>query len=123
MDMVAKIQHLLRDRGLHQAEFEPLAGLPKGRVSKWAGGQGEPTARQALRMARLLNVPLDYLADDDLDEPPPASMTDRERQVWEVVRTIGPDEAWRRLVGAPLPSFEVGGDPGFLDRGARRKEG
>jgi transcriptional regulator with XRE-family HTH domain len=99
MRLVEKLEAVLRARGLTQSSFEKLASLSENRISKWKNDQGEPTVRQALRMARILDVPLDYLADDDLNDLPSATMTERERQVWEVVRTIGPDEAWRRLVG------------------------
>ena len=87
-------------QGLTQTGFEAMVGLPPNRISKWAGGQGEPTARQALRMARKLGVSVEFLADDNADEPPvPVKMDEAERKVWEIVNLIGPEMAWERLVG------------------------
>ena len=43
----------------------------------------------ALRMARVLGVTLDYLADDDQDEPP-AKMDEWEEKLLEAARELGP---------------------------------
>ncbi|MHC5541060.1 helix-turn-helix domain-containing protein [Singulisphaera rosea] len=56
--------------GLDQAEVESLAKLPKGRISKWKSDQGEPSARQAFRIAQVLGVTVDWLVDDTETFPP-----------------------------------------------------
>lgn len=106
--MVEKLQNLIVDRGLTQTVFEPMAGLPENRISKWAGGQGEPTARQALRMARQLGVSVEYLIDDQLDRDPgapsvPLSLQDQ--MILEAYRAFGFQEAWRRLHPTPPEGF------------------
>jgi transcriptional regulator with XRE-family HTH domain len=70
MNMVEKIRKLIDDQGMTQTAFEVMAGLPQARISKWASGRGEPTLSQAFRMARALDVPLDYLADDAMEVIP-----------------------------------------------------
>lgn len=96
--MVQKIKSLIDEKGLQQVDFEPLAGLPKGRFSKWLNGQGEPTARQAFEMARVLNVPVDFLLDDEQDKAP--SNSDLMREVQRIVRILGADTSYRRLIQA-----------------------
>lgn len=101
MTMVEKLDLALDERGWTQSAFEQAALLSANRISKWKNGTGEPTAKQALRMARLLDLPLEYLIDDDQAEPGGMPVSEREKQVWEAIRTLGVDEAWRRLLQAP----------------------
>jgi transcriptional regulator with XRE-family HTH domain len=98
MKMVEKLDLALKEKGWTQTAFERAAMLSENRISKWKNGAGEPTAKQALRMARLLGLPYDFLIDDDQDKPGLLPLSDREKQIWDVVRTIGVDEAWRRLL-------------------------
>lgn len=56
-------------------------------------------------MARVLGVTLDYLADDDQDEPP-AKMDEWEAKLLEAARELGPKLAWRRLLGAPESALD-----------------
>jgi transcriptional regulator with XRE-family HTH domain len=73
MTMLEKIDLVLRRKGLSQAALERIALLPAGRISKWKDQKGEPTVRQALRIAHALDVPIPWLVDDGMDEPPPVS--------------------------------------------------
>jgi hypothetical protein len=66
-------------------------------------------------MARALGVPVEWLVDDEMAVPPPIPTTDRESDLWKVVRTIGLDEAWRRLVQAPQSA--TGEDRPFYQQG------
>lgn len=111
MNVLEKILAAARREGMNQAAFERWAGLPQGRVSKWRGGQSEPTWAQIVGWAREFGLSLDFLADDDLDSPPPPEITDEERAVLRMVRRIGVDEAERRLLnvpddGATAPSYD-----------------
>jgi transcriptional regulator with XRE-family HTH domain len=96
MEMVDKILRLIEDRGLSQGDFEVAVGLYQGRFSKWKRGQGEIPATDALAMARYLGVPADWLIDPEADFTSLAW----DGKVWEVIRAIGPEAAWLRLVGA-----------------------
>lgn len=100
--MVDKIVMLAEARGWDQGELESRAGLARGRISKWKADQGEPSAKQALRMARLLNVSMEFLADDDLDEPVPVpsiALADDERAIIDLYHDLELDkrEAVKRL--------------------------
>lgn len=111
--MVDKIVMLLDQRRLDQDEFESLAGLARGRISKWKADQGEPTASQTLRMARLLQVSMEFLADESIDEPlpPPAEhflFNEDERAIIELYRDLelNRQEAVKRLA-TPLATGQV----------------
>lgn len=97
--MVEKIEALFLKEGFTQGQFEVVAKLPGGRFSKWKSGKGEPSATQALRMSRLLRVPLDYLAEKDAPHPDDPHWQ-WERKVWEIVEEVGPERAWKALVSA-----------------------
>lgn len=109
--MVDKIVMLAEARGWDQGELESRAGLARGRISKWKADQGEPSAKQALRMARLLNVSMEYLADDDLDEPAPVpsiALAADERAIIDLYHDLELDkrEAVKRLatpLTTPVP--------------------
>lgn len=59
MKLIERIDKLLDDRKLSQKSVEQQVGLGVGRLSKWKGGQGEPTARQALAIAaRAAGIPV-----------------------------------------------------------------
>lgn len=110
--MVSKIRKLIEERGLTQGAVETAAHLPANRISKWAGGQGEPTARQALRLAQILGVPVGYLIDDAIDalpEPPPA-LSEDEQAVLELFQALelNRKEALRRLASPVPPKADEG---------------
>jgi transcriptional regulator with XRE-family HTH domain len=114
MDAMAKIEKLLRAKGWKQNAFEKAAVLAENRLSKWKDGQGEPTLRQASRMARLLGVPLEYLADDELEDPPAGpGLTDDERAILDLYRALGLDraEGLRRLATPSAPGGQMAAGP------------
>lgn len=115
--MIEKIRKLLREKKLTQGELERLALLPGGRISKWDGGLGKPSAPAALRIARALGVSVDYLVDDDQDEPIPAASprSEEERRVLWLADQLGFEEAVRRLTlsgsHAPIAGRSLGAHP------------
>jgi len=101
--MIEKIIESLKSKGLTQEALATAAGLSANRISKWKDGQGEPTARQIYRIAKVCGVPVDYLLDDEMDAPIIASgLSDDERTLLTVYRSLrGPDltieDAIRRI--------------------------
>ena len=95
--MIENIVKALEIRGLKQKELEVMAGLSANRISKWKDDIGEPTARQAHRIAVALNVPIGWLCDDSLPLDLPEPLTAREQAILGHVRRMGFDEAERRL--------------------------
>lgn len=104
-------------KGWNQASlFRAVGGVSRTTVSNWFNHESKPDMETALRIARALDVPLDYLADDTIDEPPaPAAQADWGRTVLELIRALRLDEAeaMRRIAtgGAMPPRQEDGETP------------
>jgi transcriptional regulator with XRE-family HTH domain len=87
MVMIEKILTEARKRGLDQTALAECVRIPRNRISKWKGGQGEPTARQIYEISKALELPVLYFLDDAITEPGdvPAS-TEDERAILRVFR-------------------------------------
>jgi transcriptional regulator with XRE-family HTH domain len=113
MDVIDKLISLALEKGWSQAKLEKRAGLAQGRLSKWKDDIGKPYWHQVVACAKALDVPLGRLVDGD----PAAEMTEDDRFILRLARSVGFEEAGRRLavsperVGppqmAPLPSPEL----------------
>lgn len=88
MRLGPKIRCLRGSFGYSQQYVAEALHLSQNQVSKWESGKNTPHLNQMCELARLFDVPLDYLADDDLDEPP-LIMTADERDLLEVMRRAG----------------------------------
>lgn len=102
MKMLDKIAELVQTRDWTEQEFESKAGLPQGRISKWrkadqtkedgkAKGKSKgPSAKEGLVMARILEVDLEWLADDEANGPakPMAGLAEDERLVLSLYRDL-----------------------------------
>jgi transcriptional regulator with XRE-family HTH domain len=86
-----------------QAKIARAAGVDPARVTGWKNGEGSPTLEQALKIARLLSVPLDYLADEETDEVPVTiACNESEKQAIIMTRAnhLTPEEVVRGLTWA-----------------------
>lgn len=131
-----KIENLRVRDGLDIYEVESLAGLPPKRLWRWGQGQGEPSARQALRLARLFRVPVEWLVDDEQGGDPPQGqpaepgLSYEDRVVLDVVHAMNLDHltAVRRLAPdegrepTPLPPGANPGKPGSAPASGSRHE-
>lgn len=110
MKMIEKIERLLAARDMTQASLEQLVGLSVNRISKWKSGIGEPTARQALRIAEVFGVSVGWLiSEDDHGNPVVADgLNEDERAVLDVFRALKLErhEAIRRLALTPVTSSD-----------------
>jgi hypothetical protein len=102
--MLARIMEVARRRGYNQGSLEVAAGLAKNRFSKWISDkQGEPTARQLHRFAKLLATKMEYFLEGGAagdGEAFPSKMD----HVYYIARELGADEAMRRLLAEPRES-------------------
>lgn len=119
--MWQKIEILIDAKGLNWAELARLIGVQDSRISKWRSGTGEVDRKQLLRIAKVLDAPIGFLADDSLDEPPaPARLPEDETALLKVYRAMKPmlDEgrAIRALAAAALGEEPAGerGEPAEL---------
>lgn len=126
MRLAEKLPMLMNQRGLKAADLARLTGIPSQRFTEWKDATPDrpraPTLAQALRVARALGVSLDYLADDEQDQPPTPAVTDEERVILDMVHTLGVAEAKRRLLQAlPPPPAGIDIQPGADIPAARRE--
>ncbi|MGE5607686.1 MAG: helix-turn-helix domain-containing protein [Bacillota bacterium] len=69
MNFTEKLRRLTEDR--NKAELARKAGLKPTTISDYVSKEYVPRADIALKMARVLEVPVDWLIDDSRDWPPP----------------------------------------------------
>lgn len=104
MDFARKLAILCERKNWGQADLcKALGGAAKrSAVSNWFNGGSPPSLMVAKRVADVLGVSLDYLADDSQDEPPRAEeLGEGERMILTLARDMGVDEARRRLAKIP----------------------
>jgi transcriptional regulator with XRE-family HTH domain len=94
---------------LSQEELAERVGVAQSTLGRWEAGTGEPKLRQALALARALGVSLDYLADDALDEPPPATeeRSEADAIILRLAKGVGYEQAAERLQITQKPPFAV----------------
>ena len=104
-----KIEKLTASKGIKKKQIAEAMGAHATRISDWISGKWQPDLGQALRLARFLSVPLDYLADDSMDELPTPDVLPEEMKLIEMARVVGIEEARRRLLQAPALDIEFVG--------------
>lgn len=67
MNVLLKIKELAARKKMSLAELERQAGLSSGSITKW--GKSSPSLDKLEKVANILNVSLDYLADREEIEP------------------------------------------------------
>ncbi len=114
MELAEKLTKLLAERDLpNVAEVARRAKVSRSSCYKWFAGTAWPEIREAFRLAAVLRVPVEYLADDSQDKPPPPpELTPDEEAAHEAYRelrsSIGPVKAFRAL-SALGPPEQIGG--------------
>jgi transcriptional regulator with XRE-family HTH domain len=132
MEFHAKLRRLIKKRRYSHAAVAAELRCSRSAIGKWARGESKPDLDLAARLAAVLGVSLDYLADDAQDDPTPL-LSDDERHILRIAKTMEADEAIRRLAspgwpgaGRPHPAavavrtgisgIEVGGAPAVPPR-------
>jgi transcriptional regulator with XRE-family HTH domain len=110
MRTIDKIIKRLEAFGQDQKWLALQVGIREDRISRWKDGKGEPTGSQLLAIARVLGLPIEYLADPTMERPPEPPISFDQRQVLDLVGALGlgKAEALRRLSCPPMAS--AGGD-------------
>lgn len=91
MDYSEKVVKLCAEKDWDQADLWRAVHKKVSRttVSNWFNGLSRPDMDTALGVARALGVPLDYLADDSIDGPPPSSsLPEDEANLLRVYRSL-----------------------------------
>jgi transcriptional regulator with XRE-family HTH domain len=106
MTLAQKIVLLIERTGLTQADIARAAGVHPSRITELKAGKYSPPLPVALRIARVFQVPLEYLADGGQDDVPPPLFTDEEATLIRLYRAYGlsPAAAYRALTEAASPA-------------------
>ena len=88
MDSIAKINAILKRRGLSGADLETMIGVSNSVYSQWNTRKTKPSSKSLRKVAEVLDVPLSDLLEDE--EPVSAAFHDAELTQEEE------DELWMR---------------------------
>lgn len=94
---------------LHRIDQRSLAeriGTSPASISRIVNDLTEPRLHQALKIARVFGVPVDTLLEESEEHQPTGRtmcLEGPEPQILRMVRTLGTDESWRRLLKASRP--------------------
>lgn len=98
-------KHRIEKRMTQQALAEVI-GVVQTHIAKWEGGGGRPYYDQALKLARALDVPVEYLIDDEMESPSEAhggvELSEGDRAVLAIVRKRGLSWVMLALTEPPL---------------------
>lgn len=101
MNMGEKITLLRRRRNLSQADLASRTGMAQTRISGIESGKSRGFGDQIKSIADALEVPVEYLLDDTWQ-----TISDEEIEkgirVLRMVRELGPDESYDRLILKPI---------------------
>jgi transcriptional regulator with XRE-family HTH domain len=130
MTLKDKLQTLMAHNRLNGQKLARMSRVSDSEISRILQGKSRPGLDNAFRLAKALNVSLDYLADDELDIDPAETSDSRmleEQKVLssaqkigysevltllEIIRSLGYDQSLNRLVGGK-PVIEI--DKGVLE--------
>jgi transcriptional regulator with XRE-family HTH domain len=128
MKLKDKLQMLMSRHNLNGQRLARLSQVSDSEISRILQGKSRPGLDNAFRLARAVNVSLDYLADDslELDAASPADLLSPDERkllalaqrvgcsevltILENVRFLGYELAMSRLIGAK-PIIEIDSEP------------
>ena len=105
-----KLQLLMARYGLNGQKLARLSQVSDSEISRILQGKSRPGLDNAFRLAKSVNVTLDYLADDSLDAEPPQPadhLTAEERKLLSVAEKIGYSEVLTLLENIRFLGYEV----------------
>ncbi|MFO0907233.1 MAG: helix-turn-helix transcriptional regulator [Isosphaeraceae bacterium] len=96
--------------GLNGQKLSTRSKVSDSEISRILSGQSTPGLENAFRLARAVNVSLDYLADDALENDPMRAtdpLSPEERRVLEVVQRLGLTRALLLLENISFIGYET----------------
>jgi transcriptional regulator with XRE-family HTH domain len=105
-----KLQVLMARYGLNGQKLARLSQVSDSEISRILQGKSRPGLDNAFRLAKAVNVSLDYLADDTLDTEPPQPadhLSPEERKLLTVAQKVGYSEVITLLENIRFLGYEV----------------
>lgn len=92
-----RIQEAMRDKGLNptQAECAGLLGVRQPSVSEWASGETAPSIENARKLAKKLNVCVEWILTEQGPKRPGPPMEPEAQAVWDAWGRVPPDDRGR----------------------------
>lgn len=121
----AKLDSGLKAAGVSVKQLAERLGVANNTIYTWIKGGPLPAIDQAAIIAEALNVPLIYLADDEMETVPgPPRLSENREKIEKLIEVLGEEESLTRLkgvpgAGVPLNSGVV--NPSPSGRSPRRK--
>lgn len=105
MKFPIKLQKLIAGRGWNKSQVARKVGVRPTTMTRWTKEEEEqgkragtkPKLDQLLKLSRIFDVAMEYLADDALGEAELATL-ERERQIVVLARRVGLEKAEARLL-------------------------
>jgi len=99
MNFIERLEYLLKKNKITQAQLSDKIGLRRATISDWKKNGNYPSADDAVKIAKILDVSTDWLITGE----DPQGLTEEERRLVGDWRELGADA--RKAVRAVLDTF------------------
>lgn len=103
MKLEEKLYSLRKAKGLSQMQLSEMVGVSRQSISRWEVGTAIPSTDNLKYLARLYDVPLEYLLYDDAPEPNRAELESEEKET----NNTGGNEKKRRYIALILIAIGI----------------
>jgi transcriptional regulator with XRE-family HTH domain len=96
-----KLRNRMKELRLSQERVALHMDVHQTMVGRWTRGQNIPDVNQAFKLAKLLDVPLEDLADDEVESVADTEERKAFMRVVALVKRLGPARSMNRLMLIP----------------------
>lgn len=110
MKFEEKLRKEMLLKGFNQQKLARLSGVSDSEVSRILSGKSQPGLENALKIARAVDVSLDYLTDDTLTEDPRRAAPKGsawDAEILELAGEVGHRDSVQLLLACRVLGFEV----------------
>lgn len=97
MDFPEKLRWLMKEHRYSQDGLAKKLDVSQGLVGNWCRGVNVPGLELAVALSREFDVSMDYLFDNAYEIASSEALRS-DREIRRIVRMIGPERAWGRLI-------------------------
>jgi transcriptional regulator with XRE-family HTH domain len=114
MELHEKITKLAEAKGMNQSDVmrevsrllieAGREGVSLPKVHRWHNGGPTPDLYEAVALAKVLGVPVEFLADDSADTPP-GPEDEYRKKLLEAAAVVGYEKAWKFVINPAIFKF------------------
>ena len=103
MRLNEKLRKLCAERGVTNRKLADIVNasaekpVSASTAGRWLTDQAVPSLREGYILSRHFGVPIEFLADDEADEPEPG-LSEDQREILRIAARLGPERAINRLI-------------------------